>query len=92
MITYNVGAPLERVALDVLGPLPTTERGNKYILVIADYFTKWTESYSIPDQEAVTVATKLVEEFVSRFGVPRNYTRKRIGTLSPLYSLKFALR
>ena len=71
MITYNVGAPLERVALDVLGPLPTTERGNKYILVIADYFTKWTESYSIPDQEAVTVATKLVEEFVSRFGVPR---------------------
>ena len=61
MITYNVGAPLERVALDVLGPLPTTERGNKYILVIADYFTKWTESYSIPDQEAVTVATKLVE-------------------------------
>ena len=40
MQRYNVGAPLERIALDVLGPLPETDRGNKYILVIADYFTK----------------------------------------------------
>ena len=71
MKTYNVGAPLERVALDVLGPLPESERGNKYILVVADYFTKWTEAYAIPDQEAAMVATKVVEEFVARMGVPR---------------------
>ena len=71
MKTYNVGAPLERVALDVLGPLPESERGNKYILVVADYFTKWTEAYAIPNQEAATVATKVVEEFVARMGVPR---------------------
>ena len=38
--TYNVGSPMERIAIDVLGPLPMTEAGNKYILVIADYFTK----------------------------------------------------
>ena len=71
MKTYNVGAPLERVALDVLGPLPESDHGNKYILVVADYFTKWTESYSMPNQEATTVAKLLVEEFVVRFGVPR---------------------
>ena len=35
------------------------------------YFTKWTESYAIPNQEATTVAEKLVTEFVCRFGVPR---------------------
>ena len=28
---YNVGAPMERLAIDVLGPLPTTEVGNKYL-------------------------------------------------------------
>ena len=71
MKTYNVGAPLERVALDVLGPLPESERGKKYILVVADHFTKWTEAYAIPNQEAATVATKVVEEFVARMGVPR---------------------
>ncbi|KAK3749616.1 hypothetical protein QZH41_012954 [Actinostola sp. cb2023] len=71
MKRYNVGAPLERVALDVLGPLPESESSNKYILVVADYFSKWTEAYAIPNQEAVTVAKRVVDEFVSRFGVPR---------------------
>jgi hypothetical protein len=51
---YNFGAPMERVALDIMGPLPVTERGNKYILVLGEYFTKWTETSTIPDQEAET--------------------------------------
>jgi len=65
-----VGAPLERVAIDVLGPLTETHQGNSYILVVGDYWTKWMETYPIPDQQAETVAAKLVEEFVCRFGVP----------------------
>ncbi|KAL5488979.1 hypothetical protein EMCRGX_G018014 [Ephydatia muelleri] len=44
--------PLQRVAMDIMGPLPETSRGNKYILVIADYFTKWSEAYPIPNMEA----------------------------------------
>ena len=67
---YNVGSPMERIAIDVLGPLPTTEAGNKYILIIADYFTKWVEAYPMVNQEAWTVAELLVHEFISRFGVP----------------------
>ena len=47
-----------------------TSNGNKYILVVADYFTKWTESFALPNIEAETVATKIVEEVVSRFGLP----------------------
>ena len=66
----SVGAPMERVALDVVGPLPETERGNKYILVVGDYFSKWMEAYPIPDQTAQTVAEKFVNEFTCRFGVP----------------------
>ena len=62
--------PLECIAMDILGPLPTTVRGNKYILVVGEYFTKWTEAYPIPDSEATTVAKILVNEFICRFGVP----------------------
>ena len=69
--TYHVGAPLERVALDILGPLPDSDRGNKYILIIGDYFSKWMEGYAIPNQETTTVARVLVEEFVARFGILR---------------------
>ncbi|MCQ7131118.1 DDE-type integrase/transposase/recombinase [Salmonella enterica] len=67
---YNVGAPFERMAVDILGPLPTTERGNRYLLVAQDYFTKWPEVIPVPNQEAVTVAGALVEHVFSRFGVP----------------------
>ena len=54
--------PTERVTLDIMGPLHVslTEQGNRYILVIGDYFTKWTKAYASPDQEAETVAKKLV--------------------------------
>ncbi|GFX99504.1 retrovirus-related Pol polyprotein from transposon 412 [Trichonephila clavipes] len=45
---YNVGAPFERIAFDILGPLPRTASGNKYLLVVMDYFTKWPEVYPIP--------------------------------------------
>ena len=68
---YQVGAPMERVALDLVCPLPETERGNKWVLVIGDYFTKWMEAYALPDSKAETVAQAFVENFVCRYGVPQ---------------------
>lgn len=70
MRQYNVGSPFERIAIDVAGPFPETGHGNKYIVVVMDYFTKWVEAYALPNQEAATIADVMVKEFVSRFGVP----------------------
>lgn len=67
---YNVGAQFERIALDILGPLPMTTAGNKYVLVISDYFTKWPEAAALPDQTAETVSNALIDTVISRFGVP----------------------
>ena len=66
---HIVGCPLEN-ALDILGPLPRSSRGNRYILVVADNFTRWTEAYPIPIQEATTVARWFIGEFVCRYGAP----------------------
>lgn len=68
----TVSRPYERVALDILGPLPETSCKNKYVLVVGDYFSKWTEAYPLPNQEAHTIAKVLVEEWVCRFGAPRS--------------------
>ena len=65
------GAPLERIAVDIMGPLPKTGNGNEYIVVIGDYFTKWTEAFALMNHTAQTVADVIVQEFVGRFGVPR---------------------
>ena len=66
----RVGAPMERVAIDLMGPLPVTDSGNQWILVVGEYHTKWMEAYAIKDAKATTVAKKLVDEFICRFGVP----------------------
>ena len=42
---------MERVALDVLGPLPTTGRGNRYTLAVSYYFTKWPEAFDRKSQD-----------------------------------------
>ena len=47
-----------------------TEDANKYIMVVSDYFSKWPEAYAIRNQEATTVATTLIDNWISRFGVP----------------------
>ena len=67
---YRAGAPIDRIGIDVLGPLPTSNQGNSYLLVVGDYFTRWIEAYPMPDQQAETTANKLVYEFISRFGIP----------------------
>ena len=65
-----VSSPMQMVAIDILGPLPVTLAGNKYILVAADYFSKWIEAYAIPNQEATTIARKLLDEMFCRFALP----------------------
>ena len=68
--SVQVGSPLQMVACDILGPLPTTATGNTYVLVIGDNFTRWMEAFAIPNQEAPTIAQKLVNEFFCRFSMP----------------------
>lgn len=71
MQTEQAGVPMERTATYILGEFPESELGNIYIVVISDYFTKWTEAFAMPNMESRTVAKLLVEEVVARFGVPR---------------------
>jgi hypothetical protein len=65
-----VGGVMDRLGTDILGPLPETPRGNKYILVVTDYFSKWVEILPVPDQTAVTCAEKILNEVIARFGTP----------------------
>ena len=68
--TVGSGYPMQMVATDIVGPLPESTNGDKYILVASDYFTRWAEAYAIPNQEATTVATKLIDNMFCRFGIP----------------------
>ena len=67
---YRVGAPLDRIGIDIVGPFPMSENGNSRILVVADYFTRWVEAFPLPDERAETTAQILVMQFLSRLGMP----------------------
>ena len=70
MTEYQAGACMERVHLDFLGPLPKTKRGNEYVLMIVDQFTKWVECIPPPNQTAEETARAAVDNFFSRLGFP----------------------
>ena len=67
---FRVGEPMDRLGINFMGPLPQTKQGNKYLLVIVDYFTRWAEAFTLPDQQAETLAATFVREFVCRYGAP----------------------
>ena len=48
--------PMQLVSIDIIGPLPVTEEGHKYVLAAVDHFTRWVEAFQIRNQEATTVA------------------------------------
>ena len=62
--------PFEKLSWDIMGPLPMTSQGNKYILVITDLFTKWVKAFPLKDTTAITLATAMLNEVVCRYGVP----------------------
>lgn len=70
MIKYHAGLPMERVHLDFLGPLPKSEQGNEYVLMMVDQFTKWVECIPLPSQTAEETAKAAVNQLFSRFGTP----------------------
>ena len=69
MQTTSADRPMQRIAIDILGPLPESTEGNRFIVIIADYFTKWTEAYAVPNHQASTIAKCIIEEFFTRFGI-----------------------
>jgi len=72
ILTDTPGRAFDKVALDILGPLRTTPRGNTYILTMQDLLTKYSAYAPLPDARAETVAGAFVQYFICRFGCPKS--------------------
>ena len=94
--SMTVGATMDRWSTDIVGPLPETPRGNRYILVVTDAFSKWTEAFGIPDQTAKTTASCILREMICRYGCPldihsdqgRNYESNIFRNLCKLLGIR----
>ncbi|KAK5824637.1 hypothetical protein PVK06_019418 [Gossypium arboreum] len=55
--------------IDFMGPFPSSF-GNKYILVVVDYMSKWVEAQALPTNDA-RVVVRFLKKLFSRFETPR---------------------
>ena len=67
---HKYGYPGEVLFLDLVGPMPETHDGMRYILTFQDGFSKYVCTSLIPCKEAAIVANRLIEDWICLFGVP----------------------
>ena len=60
----------QTMAMDVVGPIPTSARGNNFILVINEYRTRYMIAAPMPDQKAETVMNTFIDSAILEYGVP----------------------
>ena len=65
-----ISEPFSRIAMDIVGPLPKSRSGNKYLLVICDYATRYPEAVPLKSIDTEHVAEELLKLFF-RVGVPQ---------------------
>jgi hypothetical protein len=86
-----VSEPFRKIAIDLIGELPKTKTGYKYILTIIDYATRYPEAIPLKTTHSRVIAEALVSLF-SRVGLPDEIVSDQganlIGTLmTQLYEL-----
>ena len=64
------GFPGEVLYIDLVGPMPETDKGDRYIATMQDGFSRYCAASTIPNKEATTVANALLDTWVTRFGCP----------------------
>ena len=59
-----------RVHMDLVGPLPESKKGHKYILTVIDSFSRFALTVPLPDKKMITVARAMVNEIFAVLGCP----------------------
>lgn len=59
------------VFTDFMGPFPRSYYGNRYVLVVQDYFSKFCSVFQLRTATADVTTKNIEEEVFLMFGVPR---------------------
>ncbi|KAL7289462.1 hypothetical protein TKK_0016653 [Trichogramma kaykai] len=96
IITDCPGSTFDKVALDIVRPLPATSEGNIYILTMQDQLSKFCISVPLPDATATTIADAMVKRLICTFGTPkviltdqgRNFLSKLLQRVAKRFRIK----
>ena len=63
-------SPWQTVGIDIVGDLPVTQQGNKWMLTMVDHFSRWPIAVPIQDRESATIARAIFDNLISIHGSP----------------------
>jgi len=70
MKLFTADEPFSGLAMDLLGPLPTSRGGHKHALIICDRFPKLTRAIPLREATALTVESAFIDTWVAAYGIP----------------------
>ena len=70
MKLHSVTEPWHTIGVDLMGPLPMTQRQKQFLLVVVDYFTRWVELFPLRTTTADVTANIIIDEVICRYGMP----------------------
>lgn len=71
VLTDTPGRAFDKIALDLMGPLPMTSKQSRYILTIQDLLTKYSFAIPLTSATAAETADALIFHWICKFGAPK---------------------
>jgi len=96
IITDTPSSAFDKVSLDIMGPLPTTSRGNSYILTMQDLLTKYSVAVPLQETTSLAIADAFTKNFICLYGAPKailtdqgtNFLSSLIRNLTKKFNIK----
>ena len=60
--------PWHKISMDALERFPRSRKGNRHLVVVVDYYSRFVISYAVANLMAKTVADKFVDNVICRVG------------------------
>ena len=76
---------MQRIEINVLGGLPMTHTGKRYILVACDTYTKYVQAWPMRSQTAEETGMTLYRYLFTVHGVPKHVYSDQVATLKACY-------
>ena len=71
LFSIKINKIWDLICVDVVGPLKVTIRGNRFIIIAIDHFSKFVIARAVPRYTAEITTTFLKEDLINKFGVPQ---------------------
>src|SRR6266540_917580 len=92
-------ASFQRIGIYIIGLLMIIKKGNRYIVIAMDYFTKWPIAKAIKEATVKTVSKFIYEKIICKHGCPQvlqsdqdtHFVNRVIQDLSEKFRIKHRL-